>query len=88
VVLSLERLGRHPEAADLAKRFQAVAESRQGSNEPLSNARAHYLRGLIAGYNGNPAKDRELVSQAVKIELDYIAPRFELRSDTIDPAGH
>ena len=87
-VLSLERLGRHPEAADLAKRFQTVADSRQGSNDPLSNARAHYLRGLIAGYNGDRATGRELLSQAVQIEPDYIAPRFELRGDAIDPAGH
>jgi tetratricopeptide (TPR) repeat protein len=87
MVLSLEKLGRHKEAADLAKQFRTVAESRQDANEPFYIARATYLRGLIASYNGDAAEGRKLIAHAVEIEPNYIAPRFELRGDAIDPAG-
>jgi hypothetical protein len=46
------------------------------------------LRGLIASYNGDAEEGRKLVAQAVQIEPNYIEPRFELRGDAIDPAGH
>jgi tetratricopeptide (TPR) repeat protein len=88
MVLSLEQLGQHQEAADLAKQFKTVAESRQDSNEPFNIARADYLRGLIASYNGDPAEGRKLIAQAIQIEPNYIEPRFELRGDAIDPAGN
>ena len=88
MALSLEKLGRHQEASDLAKQFKTVAESRQDANEPFYIARATYLRGLIASYNGDAEEGRKLVAQAVQIEPNYIEPRFELRGDAIDPAGH
>jgi tetratricopeptide (TPR) repeat protein len=88
MVLSLEKLGRHQEAADLAKQFETVAESRQDENQPFFIAGATYLRGLIADYHGDPAEGRKLIARAVEIEPNYIAPRFELRGDAIDTADH
>jgi tetratricopeptide (TPR) repeat protein len=88
MVFSMEKLGRHQEASDLATQFKTVAESRQDANEPFYIARATYLRGLIAIYNGDAAEGRKLIAEAVQIEPNYIAPRFDLRGDAIDPAGH
>lgn len=87
MVLSLERLGRHSQAADLVKQFQTVAASRTESTNPLENAKSQYLQGLIAIYNGNSEQGRKLISEAVQIEPDYIAPRFEMNGNAINPAG-
>ena len=87
MVLSLEQLGRHREAVDLAKQFKTVAESRQDEKEPFYIARATYLLGLIASFNGDAAESRKLIAQAVQIEPNYIEPRFELHGDAIDRSG-
>jgi tetratricopeptide (TPR) repeat protein len=87
IVLSLEKLGRHMEAANLAKQFKTVADSRQEGKEPFYVARATYLQGLIASFSGDPEEGHKLIAQAVQIEPNYIEPRFELRGDAIDAAG-
>jgi hypothetical protein len=88
MVFSLEQLGRHQEAVELARQFKRVAESRQDANEPFYIARATYLRGLIVIYAGDTAEGHKLVAQAVQNEPNYIEPRFEMRGDAIDPATH
>jgi hypothetical protein len=70
MVFSLEQLGRHQEAVELARQFKRVAESRQDANEPFYIARATYLRGLIVIYAGDTA---EGMSAGAKI--DHRTPR-------------
>lgn len=87
MVLSLERLGKTQQAAELTKQFETVAASRTEANQPLEIAMSYYLRGLIEIYKGNSEDGRKLIAEAVKTEPDYIAPRFELNGDAINPAG-
>lgn len=88
MVFSLDRLGRQQLAADMVKQFETVVNSRADSENPMSRGRADYLQGLIEEYRGNPESARKLMAEAVQIEPDYLGPRFELRGDAIDPAGH
>ncbi|MGO8718552.1 MAG: DUF5107 domain-containing protein [Acidobacteriaceae bacterium] len=88
MMFSLGRLGRQKEAAAMVQQFQTVAESRHESADPMYRARSYYLQGLVEQYQGNMEQARTLMAQAVQIEPDYIGPRFELRGDVIDPAGH
>ncbi len=88
MVLSLERLGRHQQAADLVKQFQTVAASRLQSGKPSYSARAHYLQGLIDRYEGNAEQARKSMMEAAESQPDYIGPQYELRGDAIDPIGN
>ena len=85
MMFSLDRRGRHKEAAAMVKQFQTVAESRHESTDPMYRARSYYLQALVDEYNGNTDEAHKLMAQAVQIEPDYIGPRFELRGDAIDP---
>ncbi len=87
MVFSLERLGRHQQAAEMVKEFQTVAGSRLESEDPQRSSRAYYLRGLMDLYEKNPAEAKKQMAEAVQIEPDYIAPRYELQGYAIDPVG-
>lgn len=88
MVFSLERLGRQQQAVNMVKQFETVVNSRADSENPQYRGRAYYLRGLIDEYRGNMDQAHKLMAQAIQTEPDYIGPRFELRGDAIDPAGH
>jgi tetratricopeptide (TPR) repeat protein len=84
-VLSLERLGRHKEAADFAKHFAAFAETELNSDRAGRRAEAHYLLGLVEKYKGQPEQARKQMAEAIKAEPDLLQPRYELRGDALDP---
>ena len=88
MILSLDKLGHHEEAAELLKKFQSFAELRIDANIPLFRAKSNYMLGQIDQYNGQPEQARKKMAEAVQLEPDYIGPRFELRGDAIDPAVH
>lgn len=85
MVFSLDKLGRHQQASDLVKEFQRVASSRAESESGLRSARAHYLQGLIALYQGQPAAAQKHMKEALGVLPDDVASRLELRGDTINP---
>jgi tetratricopeptide (TPR) repeat protein len=85
MVLSLERLGRHPQAQELSKHFSGFANTELDSTRITRRARAHYLLALVKKYNGQPEEARKLMMKAIRIEPDFLQPRYELRGDTIDP---
>lgn len=87
MVLSLDKLGRQQQAADLLKQFQVFAEFRLDSNNRDRVAHAYYLLGLVDKHQGNPAQARKQMEQSAQMEPDYIAPRFELRGSAIDPVA-
>jgi tetratricopeptide (TPR) repeat protein len=87
MVLSLAQLGRQQQAAELLKQFRVFAEFRLDSPYRDRVARARYLLGLIDQYQGDSVQAHKQIQQSAQIEPDYIAPTFELRGDTIDPAA-
>jgi tetratricopeptide (TPR) repeat protein len=87
MVLSLTQLGKQQQAAELVKQFQVFAEFRLDSPYHDRVARARYLQGLIDQYQGDSAQARNQIQQSAQLEPDYIAPRFELRGDAIDPVA-
>ena len=86
MVLSLVQLGQQQQAAELLKQFQVFAQFRLDSPYRNRVASARYLLGLIDQYQGSSAEARKQIQQSAQIEPDYIAPTFELRGDSIDPA--
>ena len=85
MVFALDRLGRRPQALELVKEFRTAADSRLESEDRQRSAAAHYLNGLIDKFEQNPAEASKQMQQAIEAEPDYIAPRFEVRGDVIDP---
>ncbi|MES2222354.1 MAG: tetratricopeptide repeat protein, partial [Acidobacteriota bacterium] len=85
MVLSLAQLGQQQQAAELLKQFQVFAQFRLDSPHHDRVARARYLLGLIAQYQGDSAEAHKQIQQSAQIEPDYIAPTFQLRGDSIDP---
>ena len=85
MILSLDKLGHHQEAAKLLKKFQGFAELRIDAHNPQYRARSHYMLGQIDLYNGQTDQAKKEMAQAVQIELDFIGPRFELTGNAIDP---
>src|SRR6185437_545535 len=85
MVLSLERLGRHQQAEELSKHFAAFANTELDSSRVLRRARANYLLALVNKYNGQPEAARKRMTEAIRVEPDFLEPRFELRGDMIDP---
>ena len=88
MVLSLTRLGRQQQAAELLKQFQVFAQFRLDSPYRNRVASARYLLGLIDQYQGNSVEARKQIEQSAQLEPDYIAPTFELRGDSIDPVAN
>ncbi len=85
MVLSLERLGRPQEAGEFAKHFAAFAETEFDSDRVGRKAEAHYLLALIDKYKGQSVQARKLMAEAVRVEPDFLQPRYELRGDALDP---
>ncbi len=84
MVLSLNKLGQQQQATELLKQFQVFAEFRLDASHRDRVARAYYLLGLIDKYQGDSAQARKQMEQSAQMAPDYIAPRFELRGDSID----
>ena len=84
-VLSLERLGRGAEAAQLSKHFSTFAEVEKDAVNPLHRSEARYLLGLISENDRHPKEAGELFSQALAAEPDLLAARLELRGDAVGP---
>jgi tetratricopeptide (TPR) repeat protein len=84
-LFSLDRLGRHQEAADLLKHFKALTADRIDSPDPGRRAATYYLAGLIDQYEGKSEQSRKMMEKAVQLKPDSIGPRFELRGDAIEP---
>jgi tetratricopeptide (TPR) repeat protein len=85
IVLSLERMGRISEAAQLYKHFENFARSELDSKDGRRRAEAHYLLGLIEKHNCRRNESIQLMQQAVEAQPDLLAPRLELRGDALDP---
>jgi tetratricopeptide (TPR) repeat protein len=83
MLLSLDRLGRSPEASDLAKKFEAFAQSQLTLSRGHRRAEGKYLLALSALRQGEIDKARLLMEESLKIEPDFLAPRFDLRKDSI-----
>jgi len=84
-VLSLERLGRKKEAADLAGRFEAYARSQSDAKRIQWRAESLYVLALVNKHAGREAEARRLLAESLKIKPDFLWPRFELRGDVLDP---
>ena len=85
MVLSLERLGRKKEAADLAGRFEAYARSQSDAKRIQWRAESLYVLALVNKHAGREAEARRLLAESLKIKPDFLWPRFELRGDVLDP---
>lgn len=83
MLLSLDRLGRSQEASDLAKRFDAFAQSQLTLSRAHRRAEGKYLLGLNALRRGDNSKAKLLMEESLKTEPDFLAPRFDLRNDSI-----
>ena len=83
MLLSLDRLGRSPEASDVAKKFEAFAQSQLTASRAHRRAEGKYLLALGALRQGETDKARLLMQESLKIEPDFLAPRFDLRKDSI-----
>jgi tetratricopeptide (TPR) repeat protein len=84
VLLAVEKLGRKEEAARLLARFEATAKSALNAKSPARRAEARYLLALVEGHAGHNAEARKLMQDAVAAQPDALAPRLELRGDTLD----
>ncbi|MGH9617850.1 MAG: DUF5107 domain-containing protein, partial [Acidobacteriaceae bacterium] len=84
MVLSLDKLGQQQQVADLLKQFKVFAEFRLDSTNRDRVARAYYLLGLVDKFQGDYAGARAQIEKSTQLAPDYIAPRFELRGDTIN----
>lgn len=85
MVLSLERLDRKEEALKLVEQFEAFAESQLEGRNPRYRSEARYLLGLVKKYQRRIDEAGELLKEALQIQPDLLAPRLELRGDTLDP---
>ena len=84
-VLALEQLGRAAEAQSLIPRFQGFAQTEMDSVNPALRAHARYLLALIAKHDHDADRARSLMKDSLAAQPDFLAPRFELRGDAIDP---
>jgi tetratricopeptide (TPR) repeat protein len=83
IVLALERLGRNEQAAKLRKQFEDFAQSQMESKYQFRRAEARYILGLIRKHDGQNDEARKLMEAAVQILPDFLAPRYELRGDSL-----
>lgn len=84
MALALEKLGRPQEAAKLLKRLGDFAKTEMDARAPNRRAEARYLLGLVWKHGGRREEARKLIEEAVQIQPDFLAPRFELRGDSLD----
>jgi tetratricopeptide (TPR) repeat protein len=84
MLLSLEKLGRATEAADLERHFENFAQSELDDKSAERRAEARYLLGLIRKRQGRAAEARQLMTGALDAQPDLLAARLELRGDVLD----
>ena len=87
MTLSLERLGRANEAAQLRTRFGDFAKSETDSTMAQRRAEARYLQGLILKRDSRPQEAADRMRQALDAQPDLLTARMELRGDVLDPIG-
>lgn len=83
-VLALEKLGRKGEAATLLRRSEALARDAFNAKSSGRRADARYMLALVEKHAGRHAEARKLMQDAILAQADALAPRLELRGDTLD----
>lgn len=83
MLLSLERLGRIAEVGALSNKFEAFAKSQLSLARLQRRSEGQYLLALISANRGNPEEAARQMESALKIEPDFLAPRLDLRGDSI-----
>ena len=83
MLLSLDRLGRSEEAGKLAQKFSAFAESQRLLKRAHRRAEGQYLLALDASRRGLADEAARLREESLKIEPDFLAPRFDERGDSV-----
>lgn len=84
VLFALDRLQRKPEANALASKFREFAQSQLPLKRAHRQAEGYYLLALLALRDGNVATARQQMEHALQSEPDFLAPRFALRSESVD----
>ena len=82
VVLALDHLGRKAEADALAVKFRDFAQSQLPLKRAHRQAEGHYLLALLALRSGDTAAARQHMEAALRVEPDFLPPRFDLRGDS------
>ncbi|MEA1996490.1 MAG: tetratricopeptide repeat protein, partial [Gemmatimonadota bacterium] len=85
MIFSLEKLGRTETAGRLMESIENFALSQLESKYLPYRAEANYLLGLVKKKEGEAEEARRLFKEAVQVRPDILGPRFELRSDVVDP---
>lgn len=83
MLLALDRLGRRQEADALAARFRAFAQTQLTLAYAHRRAEGNYLLALLDAREGHLAEARQLMNTSLEIEPDFLAPRFDLRNDSV-----
>jgi tetratricopeptide (TPR) repeat protein len=83
MLLALDRLGRKAEADVIAPRFIDFANSQTALKRSHRRSEGHYLLGLLALRAGDATKAKLELEEALRIEPDFLAPRFDLRAETV-----
>jgi hypothetical protein len=68
----------------LLARFEAAVQSALNAKSPARRTEARYLLALIERRTGRNAEARKLMQDAILAQADALAPRLELRGDTLD----
>lgn len=84
VLLALDRLGRKGEADALAVKFADFAHSQLPLKRVHRQAEGHYLLALLALRSGDMAAAKQHIEEALRVEPDFLAPRFDLRGESVD----
>ena len=84
VLFALDRLQRKPEADTLANKFRDFAQSQLPLKRAHRQAEGHYLLALLALRAGDTATAKQQIEKALQAEPDFLAPRFDLRGESVD----
>ena len=84
VLFALDRLGREAEADALAAKFADFAQTQLPLKRVHRQADGHYMLGLLALRSGDTAGAKQHMDDALRLEPDFLAPRFDLRADSVD----
>jgi len=84
-VLSLQKMGLTDKARALIPHFDGFARTEMDETNPVHRGQARYLLALIAKQAGRPEQAIKLMNDSLQALPDFLAPRYELRGDAIDP---
>jgi tetratricopeptide (TPR) repeat protein len=84
MVLSLERLGRGGEAAQLHKHFADFAHGEADDRQAQRRAEARYLLGLVNKHDGHADEALKSMRGALDARPDLLPARLELRGQALD----